>query len=89
MISFDNEIPVFESFLQARSNIRACALSAAKQQRVGLAPLGAETSLELTYRLKWSKSLEFGAYGAMRYQAGHNAQLGVRPEWAAVVRGTF
>ena len=59
------------------------------QQRVGLAPLGAETSLELTYRLKWSKSLEFGAYGAMRYQAGHNAQLGIRPELAAVVRGTF
>ena len=59
------------------------------QQRVGLAPLGAETSLELTYRLKWSRSLEFGAYGAMRYQAGHNAQLGIRPELAAVVRGTF
>ena len=59
------------------------------QQRIGLAPLGAETSLELTYRLKWSKSLEFGVYGAMRYQAGHNAQLGVRPELAAVVRGTF
>jgi len=59
------------------------------QQRLSLAPVGAETSLELTYRLKWSKSLEFGVYGAMRYQAGHNAQLGVRPELAAVVRGTF
>ena len=59
------------------------------QQRIGLAPMGAETALELTYRLKWSKSLEFGAYGAMRYQAGHHAQSGVRPELAAVVRGTF
>ncbi len=47
------------------------------------------SSLELTYRLRWSKSLEFGAYGTMRYQVVHNAQLGVRPELAAVVRGTF
>ena len=36
------------------------------QERIGLAPSGSETSLELTYRIKWSKSLELGAYGAMR-----------------------
>ena len=59
------------------------------QQRIGLVPSGAETSLELTYRIKWSKSLELGAYGAMRYEAGHNAQLGLRSELATVVRGTF
>ena len=59
------------------------------QQRIGLVPSGAETSLELTYRIKWSKSLELGAYGAMRYAAGHNPQLGLRSELATVVRGTF
>ena len=59
------------------------------QQRIGLVPSGAETSLELTYRIKWSKSLELGVYGAMRYEAGHNAQLGLRSELATVVRGTF
>ncbi len=59
------------------------------QERIGLAPSGSETSLELTYRIKWSKSLELGAYGAMRYEAGHNPQLGFRTELATVVRGTF
>ena len=59
------------------------------QERIGLAPSGSETSLELTYRIKWSKSLELGAYGAMRYEAGHNPQLGLRSELATVVRGTF
>ena len=59
------------------------------QQRIGLAPSGAETSLELTYRIKWSKSLELGAYGATRYEAGHNPQLGLRSELVTVVRGTF
>ena len=59
------------------------------QQRIGLAPSGSETSLDLTYRIKWSKSLELGAYGAMRYEAGHNGQLGLRSELATVVRGTF
>jgi len=59
------------------------------QQRIGLAPSGSETSLELSYRIKWSKSLELGAYGAMRYEAGHNAQSGLRSELATVVRGTF
>jgi len=59
------------------------------QERIGLAPSGSETSLELTYRIMWSKSLEIGAYGAMRYEAGHNPQLGLRTELATVVRGTF
>ena len=59
------------------------------QQRIGLTPSGSETSLELTYRINWSKSLELGAYGAMRYEAGHNAQSGLRSELATVVRGTF
>ena len=59
------------------------------QERIGLAPSGSETSLELSYRIKWSKSLELGAYGAMRYEAGHNPQLGLRTELATVVRGTF
>ena len=59
------------------------------QQRIGLAPSGSETSLELTYRIKWSKTLELGVFGAMRYEAGHNPQLGLRSELATVVRGTF
>jgi hypothetical protein len=57
------------------------------RQRISMAPTGTETLLEMTYRFKLSPVLEFGVYGSLRNQAGHDERAGLVPQMVTVVRG--
>ena len=57
------------------------------RQRISMAPAGTETLLEMTYRFKLSPVLEFGVYGSLRNQAGHDERAGLVPQMVTVVRG--
>ena len=57
------------------------------RQRISMAPAGTETLLEMTYRFKLSPVLEFGVYGSLRDQAGHDERAGLVPQMVTVVRG--
>ena len=57
------------------------------RQRISMAPTGTETLLEMTYRFKLSPVLEFGVYGSLRNQAGHEERAGLVPQMVTVVRG--
>ena len=57
------------------------------RQRISMAPAGTETLLEMTYRFKLSPVLEFGVYGSLRNQAGHDERAGLAPQMVTVVRG--
>jgi len=57
------------------------------RQQISMAPAGAETLLEMTYRFKLSPVLEFGVYGSLRNQAGHDERAGLAPQMVTVVRG--
>ena len=52
-----------------------------------MVPAGTETLLEMTYRFKLSPVLEFGVYGSLRSQAGHEERAGLVPQMVTVVRG--
>lgn len=57
------------------------------RQRISMAPAGTETLLEIIYRFKLSPVLEFGVYGSLRNQAGHDERVGLVPQMVTVVRG--
>ena len=57
------------------------------RERISMVPAGTETLLEMTYRFKLSPVLEFGVYGSLRSQAGHEERAGLVPQMVTVVRG--
>ena len=57
------------------------------RKRISMVPAGTETLLEMTYRFKLSPVLEFGVYGSLRSQAGHEERAGLAPQMVTVVRG--